>query len=99
MTPPVLTVFPEDSITVVLVVVSALEGGREGVCVYTVLVRLARNLNASRSTLASRVRSTREGSSASASTRALDRVCGDASYCSSPASTRTQCNYVTHRGA
>ena len=33
MTPPVLTVFPEDSITVVLVVVSALgggEGGREG---------------------------------------------------------------------
>ena len=30
MIPPVLTVFPEDSITVVLVVVSALGGGGEG---------------------------------------------------------------------
>ena len=30
MNPPVLTVFPEDSITVVLVVVSALGGGGEG---------------------------------------------------------------------
>ena len=30
MTPPVLTVFPEDSITIVLVVVSALGGGGRG---------------------------------------------------------------------
>ena len=30
MTPPVLTVFPEDSLTVVLVVVSALGGGEGG---------------------------------------------------------------------
>ena len=43
-------------------------------CTYMYTVRLAWNLNASRSTLVSQVRSTREGSSVSASTRALERA-------------------------